>query len=249
MVGHYWLRHPELAPRPEIRLEIEQTLIQIQEFARNVHSGKIKCANNKVSSVLVIGIGGSALGPQFVSNVLARPGHDPVDVHFFDNADPDGMDRALAGLGDRLKTTLAIVISKSGGTKETRNGMLEAKAAFERAGLRFAAHAVAITGVGSELDQLAAKEGWLRRFPMWDWVGGAGKKAAKTVLDMQLAGLDFLRSRPGQVFAPEALAKEIGQPDKAEMIYHICEHLSANSDYGIRKTRDGKPGEGEYGSH
>src|ERR1700733_6518478 len=33
MVGHYWLRNPALAPTPEIRNEIEQTLANIKEFA------------------------------------------------------------------------------------------------------------------------------------------------------------------------------------------------------------------------
>ena len=65
-----------------------------------------------------------------------------------------------------------MVISKSGGTTETRNGMLEAAAAFKAAGLDFAKHFVAITGAGSKLDQTAQKEGWLARFPMWDWIGG-----------------------------------------------------------------------------
>src|SRR5204862_6132468 len=78
----------------------------------------------------------------------------------------------FARIGDDLAHTLTVVISKSGGTKETRNGMLEAAAAYERAGLNFGKHAVAVTGVGSELDKYAEKNGWLARFPMHDWVGG-----------------------------------------------------------------------------
>ncbi|MFO0916857.1 MAG: hypothetical protein U0872_00880 [Planctomycetaceae bacterium] len=31
---------------------------------------------------------------------------------------------------------------------------------------------MAITQVGSKLDQIATKDGWLTTFPMWDWVGG-----------------------------------------------------------------------------
>jgi glucose-6-phosphate isomerase len=38
--------------------------------------------------------------------------------------------------------------------------------------LDFGKHAVAVTGVGSELDKHAEKNGWLTRFPMHDWVGG-----------------------------------------------------------------------------
>ena len=63
--------------------------------------------------------------------------------------------------GNAIASTLVIVISKSGGTKETRNGMLEAKAHFEKAGLDFGKHAVAVTGVGSDLDKYAENTaGW-----------------------------------------------------------------------------------------
>jgi hypothetical protein len=65
-----------------------------------------------------------------------------------------------------------VVVSKSGGTKETRNGMMEAQEHFTKAGLNFSKHAVAVTGVGSELDKYAESNGWLARFPMFDWIGG-----------------------------------------------------------------------------
>ena len=51
-----------------------------------------------------------------------------MDIFFFDNTDPDGFDRVFAKIGDCCSQTLVIVVSKSGGTKETRNGMLEAEA-------------------------------------------------------------------------------------------------------------------------
>jgi glucose-6-phosphate isomerase len=87
---------------------------------------------------------------------------------------------------------MVLVISKSGGTKETRNGMLEAREAFQRAGLKFAGHAVAITGVGSELDRTASEEGWLARFPMWDWVGGrTSVTSAVGLLPAALQGIDI----------------------------------------------------------
>ena len=41
MVGHYWLRAPQLAPKREISLEIEQTLLAIKDFASKVHTGQI----------------------------------------------------------------------------------------------------------------------------------------------------------------------------------------------------------------
>ena len=124
MVGHYWLRNPALAPTPEIRAEIEDTIRSIKKFAEDVHRGKITAEKGKrFEQVLHIGIGGSALGPEFVADALGSP-HDPMDIFFFDNTDPDGFDRVFDRIGDRLSQTLVVVVSKSGGTKETRNGML-----------------------------------------------------------------------------------------------------------------------------
>jgi glucose-6-phosphate isomerase len=113
---------------------------------------------------LLIGIGGSALGPQFVANALGNPKTDRLKPFFFDNTDPDGMDRVLATIGTDLNRTLCIVISKSGGTKETRNGMLVAEDAFRRVGLDFGQHAVAVTMQGSELDKHAFINKWMDSF-------------------------------------------------------------------------------------
>src|SRR5437016_13722680 len=95
-----------------------------------------------------------------------------MDAFFFDNTDPDGFDRVWGKLKDALEETLVIVISKSGGTKDTRNGMVEAEVQYRAARVDFARHAVAVTGVGSELDRHAEENDWLARFPMRDWVGG-----------------------------------------------------------------------------
>jgi len=189
MVGHYWLRDSALAPSAEIAKEIDDTLVAIKAFAAKVHQGKIAGAAGPFQNVMIIGIGGSALGPQFVASALGHPKTDKLTLHFLDNTDPDGIDRVLETLGNSLGQTLAIIISKSGGTKETRNGMLEAKAAYERAGFDFSQHAVAITMIGSELDKYAAK--WIKRFPMWDWVGGrTSQLSAVGLLPAALQGLD-----------------------------------------------------------
>jgi len=192
MVGHYWLRAPELAPAPEIKKEIVDTLAAIKAFAAQVHAGTIAGPQGKFKHLLVIGIGGSALGPQFVSHALGQPGRDRMAVAFFDNTDPDGFDTVLAGLAGALPQTLVVVISKSGGTFETRNGQVEAAVAFRAAGLDPAKHFVAVTGAGSLLDKTAAQEGWLARFPMWDWVGGrTSELCAVGLLPAALQGIDI----------------------------------------------------------
>src|SRR5437870_1965137 len=190
MVGHYWLRNPALAPTPELRANIEETNKRIKKFAADVHAGNIADESRRpFQHILLIGIGGSALGPELVADALGSA-DDPMDIYFFDNTDPDGFDRVFDKI-DSLSETLVIVVSKSGGTKETRNGMVEAEAKFTQKGLHFGKHAVAVTGVGSELDKYAEKNQWLARFPMHDRIGGrTSVMSAVGLLPMALEGFD-----------------------------------------------------------
>lgn len=193
MVGHYWLRAPELAPTPEIAAEIRKTVADIKTFAANVHNGQIRPPKaNRFTGVLCIGIGGSALGPMFVADALGDPAADKMRIDFIDNTDPDGIARALKRLTGRLPETLCVVASKSGGTPETRNGMLMVADAYRAAGLDFARHAVAITMFGSKMDKTATDGKWLTRFPMYDWVGGrTSELSAVGLLPAALQGLDI----------------------------------------------------------
>jgi glucose-6-phosphate isomerase len=174
MVGHYWLRAPELAPTPQIRRETEEARRAVKEFAAGVHAGGIAPPGaDKFHNLLLIGIGGSALGPQLLAEALWKPNR-PMRPFFLDNTDPDGFDRVFVEIEQAggLAQTLTVVTSKSGRTRETRNGMLAAKAAYERAGLAFGPHAAAVTDEPSELLDFAREHGFRATFPMWDWVGG-----------------------------------------------------------------------------
>jgi glucose-6-phosphate isomerase len=221
MVGHYWLRNADLAPTPELKQAITSTLDAIRDFTAKVHKGEIAAPAGKFKEVLVVGIGGSALGPQLVNHALGRlkGGRDRMRVSFFDNTDPDGMDYVLKDLGSRLKQTLVIVISKSGGTVETRNGMLEAAAAFRAAGLEPAKHFVAVTGEGSKLDQVAVKEGWLARFPMWDWVGGrTSELCAVGLLPAALQGIKIDQMLAGAAAMDEVTRKKSLRDNPAALL-------------------------------
>jgi glucose-6-phosphate isomerase len=226
MVGHYWLRNPALSPTAELRDEIETVRETILAFAADVHSGKVKAGSVKFTDVLLIGIGGSALGPQFISQALSTPG-DAMKMHFFDNTDPDGFDTVFERI-PHLATTLTVVISKSGGTKETRNGMLEAQARYEAEGLNFGKHAVAVTGEGSELDKVAEKGGWLRRFPMWDWVGGrTSVMSAVGLVPMALQGLDIPKFLAGAA-AMDAKTRVGKIAENASMLLALMWHYAGN---------------------
>ncbi|HIK27914.1 MAG: glucose-6-phosphate isomerase [Oscillatoriaceae bacterium SKW80] len=208
MVGHYWLRNPDLAPTPELKQEIITTLEQIEAFAEKIHSGAIQPPNApKFTDILSIGIGGSALGPQFVADALA-PDYPWMAIHFIDNTDPAGIDRILLQLQDRLTSTLVIVISKSGSTPETRNGMIEVQKVFASQNLDFSKHAVAITGHNSNLEKLAKSEGWIATFPMHDWVGGrTSELSAVGLLPAALQGIAIREMLAGAKEMDEATRK------------------------------------------
>ena len=192
MVGHYWLRSPGRAPSPAIRRDIEEMIQAVKDFTYAIHAARIAPRKRaRFQNMLIIGIGGSALGPQFIADALATTA-DKMKPRFIDNTDPDGIDKVLADIGTGLDDTLTIVISKSGSTIETRNGMLEVAAAYDKAGLSFARHAVAVTGVGSKLHELAKNDSWIATFPMWDWVGGrTSLMSAVGLLPASLQGIDI----------------------------------------------------------
>jgi glucose-6-phosphate isomerase len=228
MVGHYWLRDSKLAPTAELRADIEDTNARIKQFAADVHAGKIAPEKGgKFKHVLLVGIGGSALGPQFINDALGQAS-DPLDIHFFDNTDPDGFDRVLDRIGEHIAHTLTVVISKSGGTKETRNGMLEAAARYEKAGLNFGKHAVAVTGVASELDKHAEKNGWLTRFPMHDWVGGrTSVMSAVGLVPAALQGFDIDQFLAGAA-ATDAKTRAPAAAPNAAMLLALMWHYAGN---------------------
>lgn len=192
MVGHYWLRNPNLAPNQEIKQSIIQTVDKIEAFAKNILNGTIHPPQAAhFTDIISIGIGGSALGPQFVAEALS-PDFPPLAIHFIDNIDPAGIDRILTRLRNRLASTLVLVISKSGGTPEPRNGMIEVKKAYAGHNLDFSKYAIAITSEGSNLDNLAKSENWLATFPMYDWVGGrTSELSAVGLLPAALQGIDI----------------------------------------------------------
>src|SRR5690606_26483392 len=98
-VGHYWLRTPQLAPEPELTQAIRSMQAQVQAFASGVHSGAVRPERaERFTQLLVVGIGGSTLGPQLVADALGGT-EDALKVTFLDNTDPDGFDRVLLGLG------------------------------------------------------------------------------------------------------------------------------------------------------
>jgi glucose-6-phosphate isomerase len=174
-VGHYWLRDPARAPSDAIAGRIRTVLDDIDRFDAG-----------ECDTVLLVGIGGSALGPEFAFDALAsaRPTRRLVVL---DTVDPAGMAHILHPVDP--SRTLAIVASKSGTTAETRTALRTVEAHWAESGACFADKAVAVTGIGSPLAALAA--GWRATFPVWEWVGGrTSLTSAVGLLPLSLCGID-----------------------------------------------------------
>ena len=191
-VGHYWLRTPQLAPDPAITEELQQQQQAMSAFAQGVLEGAVSTAAGQAfSDVVWIGIGGSGLGPLLIIHALQQTAVG-LRFHFIDNVDPEGMGHTYRELGERIKTSLVIVVSKSGSTPEPHIGMVETRRRLEQMGGQWPAQAVAITVPGSKLDQQAVSEGWLQRFPLYDWVGGRTSiTSAVGLLPGLLAGVEM----------------------------------------------------------
>ena len=102
--------------------------------------------------VVLLGIGGSALGPIALRNALRPPQWNGLDdtardglprLHVLDNVDPTTIAAVLERVP--LASTLFLVVSKSGGTAETMAQYLVVRARLEEAGLPLARHLVFVT--------------------------------------------------------------------------------------------------------
>lgn len=190
MVGHYWLRNSDLSPNAEIKQEIDGLIVEVSEFVNKIEAGQIlSSAGKPYQKILLIGIGGSALGPQFIARALQYK--SKRQLFFFDNTDPEGFEDTLSLIGD-LSTTLVLVITKSGGTPETANGWKVAEYAFKEQGLEFARNAVAVTMPDSKLEKIAKEQSWLKVVHLADWVGGRTSIwSAVGLLPFALLGYDI----------------------------------------------------------
>lgn len=233
MVGHYWLRNHKLAPNKKIQQELSQMKEHIEAFVSKVRSSNVKSggitteSGKKFKNLLLIGIGGSALGPQLLSEALKTP-NDLLKLYYFDNTDPDGFATVLDEIGAELEQTLCVVISKSGGTVETRNGYEEAAAAYKAIGLKFSKHAVAITCKESKLDNLAKTDEWLDQFYLWDWVGGRTSLFSPVgLLPAALQGIDIEQFITGAAEMDE-ITREAGAEQNPASLLALMWYAAGN---------------------
>lgn len=152
----------------------QNELAKIKAFADDVHSGKITNTNGeKFTDVVQIGIGGSDLGPRACYLALKtwakKRKVQKMEAHFISNVDPDDVFKVIDDLGERLTTSLFILVSKSGTTQETLANEMLVKQYLSKAGLDASQHMIAVT---SETSPLAKSANYKKVFFMDDHIGG-----------------------------------------------------------------------------
>lgn len=121
----------------------------------------------KVTDLIVIGIGGSDLGPRALYLSLQYLKKKNRNVHYISNIDPDDIAAHMKGID--LSSSLALVVSKSGTTLETVTNEAFVRSLYEKAGLDPNRHFISVSGKGSPLDD---PQRYVQCFYMWDYVGG-----------------------------------------------------------------------------
>lgn len=170
----------------------EETVWLVKEYASLVR--------NRFENILVLGIGGSALGGIAVTEALLKPYWNLLNeeqrnsfpkIFFLDNIDPDEITGLLQVLD--LKKTLVNVITKSGSTVEIMAQYMVVKSIMKQElGDDYRKNIVATTDkqIGI-LRQLADQEGY-KTFVIPDDVGGRFSVfSAVGLLPFALVGLDI----------------------------------------------------------
>jgi glucose-6-phosphate isomerase len=127
---------------------------------------KINC-ENRFTDLVMIGIGGSDLGPRAHYIALQYLQKKDRRAHFICNVDPDDAANTLHGVD--LAKTLVLVISKTGTTLETASNEEIVRARFKQEKLKPEQHFISVTMPGSPMDD---PNKYLATFHIWDWIGG-----------------------------------------------------------------------------
>lgn len=152
--------------------EVNAVLRQMKELSNALYSGRWKGYTGKpIRDMVHLGIGGSDLGPQMVTEAL-KPYWSPcLRPHFVSNVDGAQIAETLKQIAP--ETTLFLIASKTFTTQETLTNAQTARRWFlhkarKESFLRH--HFVAISSNDQEMERFGIPPA--NRFKIWDWVGG-----------------------------------------------------------------------------
>ena len=162
--------HTALRDFSEMRPEVKKTLHKMKQFSEAILDGTWKGYTGKtITDVVNIGIGGSDLGPQMVTESLQFY-KNHLRTHFISNIDGDHVMESLSNL-DR-ETTLFIIVSKTFTTQETLTNATNVREWFLKGATEgdIQKHFAAVSTNLQAVQDFGIAPNTI--FPMWDWVGG-----------------------------------------------------------------------------
>lgn len=149
--------------------ELARVRDSIRKFSTQVHDGTMTGSTDKpFRDVVVVGIGGSYLGTEFVATALSSGSEPLLRLHYLSNVDIHNFGDIAAKIDP--EATLWVVISKSYTTAETMANLRQAEHFMRDKGLDPSRHIVTVTAKGSPGDGPATPV--LGTFHMFDYIGG-----------------------------------------------------------------------------
>lgn len=160
---------PIMSGGKDIMPDIRKIRDDIKLFAKKIHDGEIRGSTGKIfEHIVVIGIGGSYLGTEFISTALSAFAIKRMKIHYLANVDIHNFGR-IASVIDP-ETTLWVVVSKSYTTPETSANTQQAYDYMIQKGIDPAKHVVTVTSKGSPGDDPSNPV--IATFHMFDFIGG-----------------------------------------------------------------------------
>ncbi|MDX2369424.1 MAG: glucose-6-phosphate isomerase [Colwellia sp.] len=163
---------PLIVDGENVTEHVQNQLAKMEVFVDKVRQGHwLGYSGKRITDIVNIGVGGSNLGPQMVTEALKHYSDGSVNVHYVSNVDGAQIVEVLRPLDPQK--VLFIVSSKTFTTTETMTNAKTAmkwltSSSFDEKSV--AKHFVAVTANKENAMGLGIKEHNI--FDMWDWVGG-----------------------------------------------------------------------------
>jgi len=182
---------PIMVDGEDVLPDVAETATRVSDFVEAVTTGTRRdSGGDRITDVVMIGIGGSDLGPRMVAAATREHHTGQVRVHFVANVDPAELDAVLPQL--KPASTLVVVISKTFTTVET---LANANAARDwlvvdvgEAGL--GQHLAAVTTATQRAAEFGVPTDAV--FGFRDWVGGRFSLSSAVGI-----GIEFALGRHG----------------------------------------------------
>lgn len=163
---------PVYSEGKDVMPDVQRVQKQMKDFCVAIHSGEWRGYSGKpIRSIVNIGIGGSDLGPQMVTEALKPYWKEGITPYFVSNVDGTQIAETLKKVNP--EETLFLIASKTFTTQETMTNAHTARSWFlahSKDENQVAKHFVALSTNEKEVEKFGIDTN--NMFEFWDWVGG-----------------------------------------------------------------------------